>query len=331
MQRREALKTVLLGAIGASAPWLGATRARAETSSGSGPAGRRRIRLGVLPIESCLQAFVARDRGFFDQEGLDIDLTFMAGGAVVAPAVAGGTLDIGYSNVVSLLIAQDRGFDFQVLTEGGIHLAEAPAQKAVVLANSPINGPRDLVGKTYAVNTLGNVDELGFRLWVRQNGVDPAQVKVVEVNFPNMPAALSNGRVDAAQVGEPFLTLVTEQLDVRIIGVPHNSIASRFAIAAYFARRSWIQANRSVAERFVRALSRATEWLNSHHDELPRIIAANTRVNEDLARRVVLQAFAPRLRLSDFEVLAEPVLREGFVRRKPDVGGLISDVALVEG
>ena len=59
--------------------------------------------------------FLALDRGFFKKAGLDIHATAMIGGAAIAPALASGALNIGWSNVVSIFQGHQAGFDYRFI------------------------------------------------------------------------------------------------------------------------------------------------------------------------------------------------------------------------
>lgn len=300
------------------------------TGSAAAQAAKWDIKLGLLPIDSCIQAFVAKDKGFFREEGLKVTTTQMAGGAVIAPAVEGGELQVGFSNVVSIIQAHLKGFDFQFLAEGGIHLAEAPTLKIMVRKDSNINSPRDLEGKVVGVNTLGGIDEVTLRAWAKQNHVDLKKVQIVEIPFPQMAPALSSKRVQGVMAGEPFMTLTEVQANAKPLGVPWDAISRRLMISGYFVKKSWAEANKETAEAFVRAIQKATRFVNSHPGELGAILANNTRINKDLADRIVRQGYSERFKKADLQVWIDPLYEMGFINSKLDVATIISKFALVE-
>jgi NitT/TauT family transport system substrate-binding protein len=67
----------------------------------------------------------------------------------------------------------------------------------VVTREASIRTAADLAGKRVAVNTLKNIGDTTIRASVRKAGGDPSSIKFVELAFPDMPAALQAGRVDA--------------------------------------------------------------------------------------------------------------------------------------
>src|SRR2546423_12806043 len=101
-----ALGSVLVGVLGTAA--AGPTSAAAPAPASAMQATT--LRVGHLPITAQLDVMVARDRGWFTEEGLNVELTSMAGGAEILPALIGGSLDIGTLNVVTHILAHDQGF-----------------------------------------------------------------------------------------------------------------------------------------------------------------------------------------------------------------------------
>src|SRR5699024_6993677 len=78
------------------------------------------------------------------------------------------------------------------------------------LADSGIEEPRDLEGKSVAVNTLRTMGEVSINDLVESDGGDPSKINYVELGFPDMPAALEQGNIDAAWVPEPFQTILKD-------------------------------------------------------------------------------------------------------------------------
>jgi NitT/TauT family transport system substrate-binding protein len=170
------------------------------------------IRVGYIPIGDCLQLYVADGMGFFKEEGISIEKKPLKGGAVIAPAVEAGELEVGWSNAISIIIAYSKGFDFQFLSAGAISIEGTNRVHSLLVAkDSPIRSVSDLVGKKVAINTLGNINELSMVALADLNRVDIKRIQLLEVPFPNMEAALKRGSVDAILAVEPFVTLSISQ------------------------------------------------------------------------------------------------------------------------
>src|SRR5215208_3372386 len=147
-------------------------------------------------------------KGFFKKRKLTVNVKPSQGGATVVPAVVSGNVDIGGSNLVSVLLAQGKGIPLKIVAPGTFVQADRKKDFSAILVkgSSDIRSPKDLEGKTLAVNTLKNVAEVTAKASLSKKGVDVSKIKLTEVDFPDMNAAIEQGRVDAAFVIEPFVT-----------------------------------------------------------------------------------------------------------------------------
>lgn len=141
---------------------------------------------------------------------------------------------------------------------------------------SDIRDVSDLEGKTIAVNALRGVAEVVIKTSLEKQGVDPSSVKLLEVPFPEMPAALKAGRVDAILASEPFLTGVLEA-GGRRVDAPFVESRAELPIGVYVATEKSIGENRDVVDRFSRAMDKSTEYAAQNPDEVRRIIPTYTK------------------------------------------------------
>src|SRR3984957_15650357 len=137
--------------------------ASAQTAPAQAPAT---IRLGVITVEAAAEAFYALDMGFFKKQGLDVDLQIMQNGASIASAVAGGSLDVGFADTVSIANAHARGLPFVYLAPAMLNSYTAPAIAVLVNSGVPIREAKDSNGKTIAVNGINNITMLPVEAWI---------------------------------------------------------------------------------------------------------------------------------------------------------------------
>lgn len=158
-----------------------------------GEAKARKVRLGFLPIADLIAYFAAKDRGFFKQEGIEIEASISRGSAVVIPAMEGGSLDVGWVDTMALSNAHLKGFDMQFIAPGG-PIALKPRNVAYsYLARAKdvsISSMKDLRGKKVAMISFGGIAELGLRVLLAQAGVPYKSVTFLEIPFPKMTPAL---------------------------------------------------------------------------------------------------------------------------------------------
>lgn len=176
-----------------------------EGAENRSPDENRKITVGVIPILDVAPIYLGVQKGFFTQRKLEVKLELAQGGAAIVPAVLSGQFQFGFSNNTSLLLAQTRGLPLKIVAPGSSSTGVPGKDFAGVVVRdaSPIRSSADLSGKSVAINTLNNISDTVVREAVRKAGGDPRTVRFVELPFPDMPAAVMNGRVDAAFVVEP--------------------------------------------------------------------------------------------------------------------------------
>src|ERR1019366_6555055 len=176
------------------------------SSSAQSTAPATTIRLGVITVEAAAEAFYAVDMGFFKKQGLDVDLQIMQNGASIAAAVAGGSLDVGFADTISIANAPARGLPFIYLAPALLNSYAAPSVAVLVNGSGPIREAKDFNGKTIAVNGINNITMVPIEAWIDKNGGHSKTVKWIDVPIPAQNDGVSSGKLDAAVLGEPFIT-----------------------------------------------------------------------------------------------------------------------------
>jgi NitT/TauT family transport system substrate-binding protein len=277
--------------------------------AGGGPAT---LTVGVLPINAVAPLYLGIDKGYFNQEQLTIKPKTFQGGAEIVPAVMAGDVQIGFSNSVSLMIAQSKDLPVQVIAEGETSGAnKAEDDTAIVVAkDSQLRSPKDLEGRTIGVNTLQNIAEVTTNASLEKKGVDVSKLKYVEVPFPEMVPTLEGGDIDAAFVNEPFTT-VAKQAGHRFIVRPYTETAPDLPIAPWFTSRQYLEENQDVVERFRRALERSSKYAADHPEEVRSTVLEYTETPEAIAQQMSLPDFAVGLEEERYQVIADLVEKYG--------------------
>jgi len=283
------------------------------------------VKVGTMAIVDCLQIFVAEEKGFFKEEGLSVEATPMAGGAVIAPAVESGELDIGFSNLVSIIIAHEKGSDFKFLTPGAFKDEDKGNFVLVVAKNSNIANPKDLEGKTIAINTLQGILEMDMKAWAEKNSVEYSKLKVVAVPFPNMESALESKQVDVALIVEPYTTIGINNGSIRIFDARVlDAIASRLMISSWFAKESWLESNPNEAKAFRKAIIKANTYIQSHPQEMPEILSKYTRLQKEIASQTVINAYMNDILKKDIQVMIDASYKYGYIKQSFDARDIVA-------
>jgi NitT/TauT family transport system substrate-binding protein len=252
------------------------------------------VRVMTLPIDQGAQAFYAQDLGMFKRAGLDAQVSITKFGSEVAAAVAGGSIEVGQSNIMSLAAAYERGLPFSLIAGAGLYASAKPTSMMLVEKTSPLKTAKDLDGKTVAVNGLKSITQASVQAWADQNGGDSTLIKFVEMPFVEMEGALSTGRIDMALMADPDATTALAAGRTRPFGKAFDAIGKQFLIGGWFAKTEWINANVDTVKKFVAVMREAAQWGNkpANFPQSAAILEKYTKVAVGNANRI---AYAERL------------------------------------
>jgi NitT/TauT family transport system substrate-binding protein len=252
------------------------------------------IRVVTPPLTNYTPLLVARDKGWFEEEGLSVTWSTVTQTAVAIEAVYGGSVELGAGGVLEPMIARGNGLDlmFAVPT---VRVRSAPPDNSglVVRANSDIQRAADLAGKKISVGLINSINHVHMLEWLRKNGVDAKTIQFIEIPFPQMGDALLQNRLDAVWAVEPFLTILRKSGNVRVLAYPYQENLPGMDLTAFFAKETWLKANADVARRFARAYRRATTHLiNASKEERDGWVAKFTSVRPEIVAEMSLPDFS---------------------------------------
>lgn len=178
---------------------------------------------------------------------------------------------------------------------------------------SDITSPKDLEGKRVAVNGLGAVVHVAAAETIAQDGGDPSTVTFVAMPFPDMMGALQQGRIDAASVVEPFATLGESQ-GAPVIARPYTSaFVEGETMAVLFSAQPFLDTNPDVAERFVRALDRASEEAAENPAEVRRVLVDHGGMNPEIVEDIRFPGFGPQVSAHAIDETARLMMSFGMI------------------
>jgi NitT/TauT family transport system substrate-binding protein len=249
-------------------------------SNPTGPANAR-IRLGAIPIVDVAPVYIALRKGYFRDEGIEVEVKLLQGGAAAIPGLINGELDVTFGNWVSFLSAQAKGTaDLKIVADG---YRGKPGMFLVLAApDSPVHTAADLAGRKIAVNTRGNVAELAVRAAMKAQQIDVGGVQFAELPFPDMQAALQRKDIDAALLVEPFITRAVQQAGAVTVLDPIAGDAADLPIGGYATSAKFARENPITLDAFRRALTKAQRD-TADRSQIEAVITDYAKVDKSIA------------------------------------------------
>jgi NitT/TauT family transport system substrate-binding protein len=239
-----------------------------------------------------LAAFVALDKGFFKEEGVDVEVAgvFKAGPELMS-AFASGDLDFGYVGEAPATIAvANKAAHVKIIAQANLE-----GSAIVVRKDSDLKGLQDLLGKTVAVPGYGTVQEFLFRKALVSQGIPIRSVNTIIIKPPEMIPALSGKQIDAFVAWEPYPAKAVTS-GVGEILVPSGKIWPKHPCCVLVADNQFIEKAPHKVKGILRAHVRATKLIQEAPEEAVRIGARFTGMDPEtikLAMSNVIYEFAP--------------------------------------
>ncbi|MFE0400952.1 MULTISPECIES: ABC transporter substrate-binding protein [Streptomyces] len=296
-----------------------------EPSKGGGSSGGvTTVKVGLIPIVDVAPLYLGQKKGFFKEQGLELEFTTAQGGAAIVPGVASGQFQFGFSNVTSLMVAQSNGVPVKAVANGIASTGEPGEDFGALMVKkgSPLKSPEELEGRKVAINTLKNINETAVRASVRSAGGDPDEVEFVELPFDQMPAALDKGQIDAAMVVEPATATIKNQDGVEIAS-PLVDVAPDLTVALYFTSKQYAERNPEVVEKFQKAAAQSLAYADAHPDEARETITTYTKIPADVLAKVTLPKWPAEPNRASIEALMKLGRSDGLFKTDPNLDELL--------
>jgi NitT/TauT family transport system substrate-binding protein len=289
------------------------------------------VHVSSIPIIDTAPLQAAIKEGYFATEGLDVDTTPTAGGAVGIPALVAGQVQFASSNTISVAIAADKGLGVKLVSAGSDTGPNPPDLAAMVVKpGSHIKTGKDLEGKRLAVNTRLTIIWLYANAWVEKTGGDPTKVNYVEIPFPQMIDAVKNGQVAAAFAIEPFLGAALASKSVEFIGWPYNDVQKGIPVSGYVATDAYIKAHPDIVKRWVRAYDRGVDWVNAHMNTpaFAELVSSYTKMPVKLVQALHLPPFPKTIQPDRLNPQLDLARKFHLISGKVSAATLLTDTAL---
>lgn len=271
------LASCFLGGVSSTIISCSGANEQAATETEAAPTGELvtvRLAQNLSPISGV--AIVAKDQGFFEKNGLDVQVSNFTSGKQCLETVIGGGADIATTAEAPTTAAAMAKQPIAFLAR-----MEYSDLKTLTLKSSNINSLSDLKGKKIGF-TAGTGGEVYTMKLLKEAGLTADDVELVNLRPQEMLPALTSGSIDGYNTWEPHVNNGEKTLSDKVQLLDTKGIYSEtFNIVTMI---DYLEANPEVAESFLQALIEAEKWMKDNPEEAITVIADTVEMEkEDLS------------------------------------------------
>jgi NitT/TauT family transport system substrate-binding protein len=223
------------------------------------------MRLGMTTWVGYGPMFLARDKGFFKENGLDVELQIIEDAALYMAAIAAGKLDGNASTIDEIMKYRSPDFCFKAV----VALDDSHGGDGV-LVQTDINSLADLKGKAVGMNE-GSVSQFWFNILLKREGLTEKDLQITNMTADDAAAAFIAGQIPAAVTWEPHLTLVRTKNQGKVL--IDSSSTPGLIVDVVALTCDYIDKNPKDVEAFVKGLYKAVEFIKTNPEEAYAVMA----------------------------------------------------------
>lgn len=283
---------------------------------------RQIITMGYMPVVTNMAAPIL-DKATIHDKKLHFRAVKFSSFAEMAEALRGGNIDAAFIIAPLSIVLRQQGEDVKIVYIGNRHESTMVARKDLRAAHI-----RDLVGKTVAVPMRYSGHNLSVLNLIEQHDLK-GEINVVEMNPPDMAAALAAGVLDAYYVGEPFAAKTLQSGDAsRVYYV--EEVWPKFICNLTIVRQQLIDERPQAVQKLVNAAARSGIWAQKNPVAAAKIAAEYWNQPVELVeyalttpdQRIVYDQFMPKQ--DEMQYMADLMVKHGLASSN-DVSGLVED------
>ncbi|MEV0183588.1 ABC transporter substrate-binding protein [Streptomyces sp. NPDC050625] len=251
-----------------------ANDAASTTSTGSGSKGdgkgtKVKIMVGGLDKVIYLPAMLTQRLGYFDAEGLDVEMLSEPAGVQAETALVSGQVQgaVGF---------YDHTLDLQVkgkAVESVVQFSHAPGEVEVVSAKKAkdITSAKDFKGKKLGVTGLGASTDFLTKYLAVKNGVKTSEFTPVAVGAgPTFISALQQGSIDAGMTTDPTVATILDKkagkilIDMRTPEGSQEALGGPYPSSSLYMQTDWVNSHKDTVQKLANAFVKTLKWMSTH-------------------------------------------------------------------
>ncbi len=279
---------------------------------------------------------VAAKLGFFKEVGLTVQLKDIRTGATVIESGLAGDVNVGNSNNIAWIQAISKGIPqvafLQTAYYDSKHNVQGLLVRKALWDKGELRSPKDLKGKTFAVEDRGGWSEIITVEFLQSVGLKREDVRFVELDYGKQAAAFAGGSIDAAFIPDPLYTSSIQKGYAVGMRQPSGdrisaalTIAKRwygkefYPIASTWTDRSFLEKHQDSIKAYYRAFKKAAEFIETHRDDAAKLISEYTRIDVRVLKEVTWSGFDPAIPVDILQKIADKMADVGLIAKKINI------------
>ena len=234
------------------------------------------IKIGIQTGPASTLLMVAKDKGFFEEEGIDVDLVEFTAGKLALQAFLAGSLDLAASGEVPITLSSLQGNKFYIITQ--VVESTKNEVRVVALRDDGLNNPSDYFNskKRKLATSFGGGPEFYTYNFLKKYNI--TNVELISQNPQDMPVALESHSVDAIAIFEPHATFAEQKLGNKSITFKDEELYSELYVLS--AKEDWVNKNPDKTEKILIALFKASDFIQTNPEESKNILIKYTKLDK---------------------------------------------------
>ena len=224
--------------------------------------------------------YVAIENNYFKDEGLDIELILTPGADKVAAAVLSNDVNIGFAGLESTIYVYNGGEADYLVNFGG--LTKRDGQFILSRSKNDNFNLEELYGKEVLVGRKGGMPALNFLNALKKMNIDSSKINLnYSVEFAALSGSFIGGMGDYVNLFEPTATKL-EKENLGYVGASIGAYSGEMPYTTYYARKSYIENNKDIIDKFKKALNKGLEFVNNNEPDVVALVIHNQFKDESL-------------------------------------------------
>jgi NitT/TauT family transport system substrate-binding protein len=304
---------------------LGLAACVAVVGAHGGALAQHKVTYGYTAVADSAAVFVAKEEGYFQKRGVDVELQKLSNTAVVVPGLLSNSLQMGQITAPVFLQAVDGGIDLVAISGLSAYTPERKDGGAVARAGSNIRAAADFVGKRVGVAGVNGVSQVLFTEWLAQRGVDSKKVIYVETSFPHMSDLLKSGNVDAVLIGGPLMNRILNSGIGYVVSYFFSEIPENTTALFAASSREWAAKNPAAITAVRGALAEAAKFVTANPEKARDHIGKYLGLSPELTRQMDLLAESLTLTPAQLQWWTDVMKKQNMLRTAIDASKLVAN------